>query len=140
MDFVPVRRASRHVGQPLTAYVWRRPPASPGRSIVRQMRLRTMCIYRPGALWECLQYGRTVPGADRASTETAPRDGESGPNCAARASADTAHLPPWLRARRPDAGRRCSRRTSHYAPGHSAAGRRGVNFRFGPFMGAAILP
>jgi hypothetical protein len=31
-------------------------------------------------------------------------------------------------------------RASHYAPGHSAGGRRGVNFRFGPHMGAAVLP
>jgi hypothetical protein len=34
----------------------------------------------------------TRPGAGHASAETAPRDGESGPNYAARASADTAHV------------------------------------------------
>jgi hypothetical protein len=45
-----------------------------------------------------LAAGETCVAADRASAETAHRDGESEPNYAARASADTAHLPPWLRA------------------------------------------
>jgi hypothetical protein len=97
----------------------------------------------------------------RTQAETAPRDGEPEPklriyrrdyghvgrNCVSRRRARTelriyrrgyGHV--GARAGPPALGPRPLIRASHYAPGHSAGGRRGVNFRFGPRMGAAILP
>jgi hypothetical protein len=101
MDFAPIRRAPRHEGQPTTAYVLLRHKQAAGQPGTTHYLTNASSNYEHLQARCIMGMFTTRPGAGRASAETAPRDGESGPNYATRASADTAHV-----------GRNCASRLS----------------------------